>query len=254
VLLTFTLALAPGGQGYSTLTAVCGFAVLATFYLQQRGASAPVLPRAVMCDPTFVLPNLASIALHLVVFAVPLLTPYYLERIAGHAPATSGAALACTPAGILLGSMLAPAIVRLRGARSAALAGGVLVVLCQFALGLWTDSPAFVSLLIVLAIHGIGIGLFGVAYTDIVVAALPRTDRGVAGSLTMLTRTIGVVAGAVALMAALSTLETRAIAAGLSTTAAFRQAYAHVFQGSALLLAVVLPLCFLRSPLRISHD
>ena len=247
VLLTFTLSLERGTQGYSVLTALGGCAVLTTFFLRQRGSSAPVFPRAATRDSAFVLPNLASVALYLVVFAVPLLTPYYLERIAGHAPATSGAALACSPAGVLLGSVLAPAIARRLGARRTALAGGMSVVLCQFAMGLLTDSPALVWLLIALAVHGIGIGLFGVGYTDIVVAALPRTDRGVAGSLTMLTRTIGVVAGAVALMAALSSMEARAIAAGLSATAAFRQAYAGVFQGSAVLLAVVLPLCFLHT-------
>ena len=39
-----------------------------------------------------------------------------------------------------------------------------------------------------------GIGLFHVAYTDVVVAALPLQERGVASSLTNFTRTLGVVA------------------------------------------------------------
>ena len=42
----------------------------------------------------------------------------------------------------------------------------------------------------------VGYGLFQVAVMDRVMATLPRTDQGVAGSLNTVTRTVGVVAGA----------------------------------------------------------
>ena len=47
-----------------------------------------------------------------------------------------------------------------------------------------------------LALHGFGYGLFQVAAVDVVMATMPRTQQGVGGSLNMLTRTLGVVAGA----------------------------------------------------------
>jgi MFS family permease len=47
-----------------------------------------------------------------------------------------------------------------------------------------------------LAVQGVGLGLFQLAYSDIVIAALPLKDRGVAGSLVLLTRTLGTVAAA----------------------------------------------------------
>ena len=256
VLLSFTLALTPGRAELAALAAGGGLAALAGLLVQQRRTASPLLPRSIVRSAGFLLPNLASVALYLVVFAVPLLTPYYLERIAGYSPSTSGAALACSPLGILMGSMLAAAIARRIGARYAALAGGMLVVLGQFAIGLWTDSTQLLSILIVLFIHGLGNGLFGVAYSDIVLAALPASERGVAGSLTMLMRTIGVITGAAALIAALGAIEAREIASGRSAEAAFLQAYASVFHGSALLLAIVLPSCFLpmRSLRRRSHE
>jgi hypothetical protein len=47
-----------------------------------------------------------------------------------------------------------------------------------------------------LVVQGVGLGLFQLAYSDIVTAALPLRDRGVAGSLVLLTRTLGTVTAA----------------------------------------------------------
>ncbi len=57
-----------------------------------------------------------------------------------------------------------------------------------------------------MALQGFGLGLFQVAYFDIVTAAIPRADRGVAGSLVMMTRTLGTVTGATVLMLLFQTM------------------------------------------------
>ena len=49
---------------------------------------------------------------------------------------------------------------------------------------------------VVRVVQGLGVGVFQVAYADQVVAAMPKHMRGVAGSLIMVTRTAGVVLGA----------------------------------------------------------
>jgi len=97
-------------------------------------------------------------------------------------------------------------------------------------------------ILATLALHGIGLGLFQVAYADIVVAALPRQERGVAGSLTMVTRTVGVMGAATALTAALHAIEGRLRASGASDAVAFEHAFSTVFLYAALLLAAFLVL------------
>ena len=97
-------------------------------------------------------------------------------------------------------------------------------------------------ILATLALHGIGLGLFQVAYADIVVGALPRQERGVAGSLTMVTRTVGVMGAATALTAALHAIEGRLRAAGASDAVAFEHAFSTVFLYAALLLAAFLAL------------
>jgi MFS family permease len=55
-------------------------------------------------------------------------------------------------------------------------------------------------------IQGFGQGLFQVANFDQVTGALPPQDRGVAGSLALLTRTFGLMLGATLLMLLMQTL------------------------------------------------
>jgi disulfide bond formation protein DsbB len=91
-----------------------------------------------------------------------------------------------------------------------------------------------------LALHGVGVGLFQVAYTDIVIRSSPVADRGVAGSLSVLTRTLGTVTGA----ALLTLIFNRAGHAGTDTAAGFLLAFGAVFKlaGAAVALSVVVVL------------
>jgi MFS family permease len=58
-----------------------------------------------------------------------------------------------------------------------------------------------------LMLQGFGLGLFQLAYTDIVTASIPRQNRGVAGSLAMVTRTVGTVSAAATVMLLFQRLE-----------------------------------------------
>ena len=89
-----------------------------------------------------------------------------------------------------------------------------------------------------------GHGLLNVAYTDIVTATLSVRDRGVAGSLSLLTRTLGIVSGASVLTALHA-----AGAAGLSGIDGFLAGYRYAFlaAGGGLLVALVLSLAVPRA-------
>ena len=223
-------------------TAVIGLAALAALVNHERRAQDPILPLALIRDPDFVLPNLAGVAVHFVAFAVPLLVPYYLTRIAGYAPLESGAVLALSPAGVLIGSALAARTAEVFGVRRTALLGGALVAAGSVTIALWSKMPWLAVILGTLMLHGTGLGLFQVAYADIVVAALPRRERGVAGSLTMVTRTIGVMSAATALTALMHTIEKRESASGAADAVAFADAFATVFLCAALLLVALFAL------------
>jgi MFS family permease len=226
-----------------------GFAaigLLSVFARQQRRIPAPMLPPAAMRDSDFASANAASVCVHFVVFAVPLLLPYYLTRIEGYTAAATGAVIALSPAGVLLGSALAVRIVRRTGSRRAALLGGMIVGAGSFAIGAAVSAHAVAVLLMAVLLHGVGLGLFQVGYTDVMVATLPQGARGVAGSLTMVTRTTGVVAAATVLTAVVAATERDHLASGAAASDAFSAALAYVYIGTGGILVMLLLLGCLR--------
>jgi MFS family permease len=100
------------------------------------------------------------------------------------------------------------------------------------------------TVLATLALQGFGLGLFQVAYMEVVIAAVPRAERGVAGSLAMLTRTLGIVGGATLLTLLFEALEQALLANGHDAAASFLMAYRTTFRlaGGAALLAGVMAL------------
>ena len=77
-----------------------------------------------------------------------------------------------------------------------ALAGAAMVAAGLTLIGTWGAATPAYALVFSLFLQGVGLGFFYVAYTDIVTAAIPPENRGVAGSLAMVTRTIGTVGAA----------------------------------------------------------
>jgi MFS family permease len=84
-----------------------------------------------------------------------------------------------------------------------------------------------------MAIQGVGLGLFQVAYFDIVTAAIPARNRGVAGALGMATRSIGTVTGATVLMLIFQSLRTPA-------AESFMTAFQMTFRFAAAIPAVLI--------------
>jgi predicted MFS family arabinose efflux permease len=237
--LLFSAALLPDTAypAWPVAGGAAGLYLLFLFARRERGSAQRVLPSAALHDPSLRLSNLTSIMVHLVGFAIPLLVPYYLVRIGGFDASAIGVLLALATVGVLIASIFAPRTIRAIGQYRCAQLGVAFVALAQLLMACWPPAPSMMELIPALMLHGAGIGLFQVGYADHVVASLHARDRGVAGSLTVLTRTLGVITGAVVLSSALQALETRQVAAGLTAHDAFYAAFRTIFVTSGLLLA-----------------
>ena len=167
-------------------------------------------------------------------------------RVAAWGPLASGTLLAVWAIGALAGAAIASRTVRGLGARRAAFAAALLVIAGLAGIAFWPATPHYALMISCLLLQGAGIGLFQVAYTDLVVAALPLSARGVAGSLTMVTRTIGIVLGASAWMWILQAVENAALVEGAAAQAAFMTAFGAVFQTASLAAGVFFALTCLR--------
>lgn len=179
-------------------------------------ALAPADPRAaptridyagLLRRPGFVAINVASVVVNLSGFVVWLLVPYFLARVAGIGVALGGVILSMGAIGAILASLVGGRVIGRIPAGQVAAFGAVLVTAGLVLAAMWRAGAGVPELVLALTLQGIGIGLFQLAYTDLVTAALPRADRGVAGGLALMTRTMGTVSAAAGLMPLFAHLE-----------------------------------------------
>jgi MFS family permease len=186
-------------------------ALLAFAFTKQEGRIAhPIINVRFFRDADFSLLNVAHALLNLAGFAIFLLAPFYLDAIGGLSAPAAGLVLAAAPIGLILS---APAATRLAaslhprrmaviGATSSAIGLTIISLLGASSDGLLTAQASLAVLILASLLQGFGVGLFQVAYFDIATATLPKENRGVAGSLVLMTRTVGIVMGASILMLA----------------------------------------------------
>jgi MFS family permease len=175
--------------------------------------------------------NIASVIIYLTSFSVLLLGPYYLVRFTGLSVITAGGVLGTSFVGSLVASPLAGwAIERVPAGRVAAL-GAALCAAGLVLIGGWQpgSNGQAITILGTLVLQGFGVGLFQVAYVDIVMRTLPRRHRGVAGSIAMLSRSVGVVSGATLLTLVFHTIQTMQVAGGNMPAASFLTGFKATF-------------------------
>ncbi len=183
---------------------VCAVACAACFVLfvrRQARAPKPIIDLALFRDGTFNLINLAFALANLALFSIMLLSPFYLSNVA-HLPApVAGLVLATSPVGIMLAAPLAGRLVSAGWSPWTVAVGGMAATATGLGgVSLAGADPDIPLLAASMVLAGFGMGLFQVAYFDILTAAIPQRDRGVAGALGMATRSIGTVTGATVLM------------------------------------------------------
>ena len=211
-----------------------------TTITQKRASTFWLLIDIFKTSPPFIWINTISAAVQMGSFTIPLLVPYYLSQVAHWGPTESGVVLAIWALGILLGSALAATIARHIGTNRAALIAGWLCVAGLVMTAFWSIDIALPLLFGAVFIHGTGLGLFQVSYSDWVVRTLPIQARGVAGGLTVFTRTIGVVSAALLWLWLLEQVRLEALTAGLSLDGAFLKGFQFICWLSATLIALTL--------------
>ena len=208
--LSFTLMalnrLRPPGPETAVFAAVAG-AGFAMFYRQERRTAKPIIDFSPFGQAEFTVINISNVLVNLSAFSIMLLAPFYLSRVPGLSLPMAGLVLAASPVGIIVAAPMAGWLAGRQKPRLIALVGTALSSVGLFGISLSGGIPIVV---LAMFVQGVGIGLFQVAYFDIVTAAIPARNRGVAGALGMATRTIGTVTGATVLMLVFQSLQTGA--------------------------------------------
>jgi EmrB/QacA subfamily drug resistance transporter len=213
--------------------------LLAAFGLAERRAISPLVDFVVFRDRAFSGGILAGFLAYAVLFGCLFLVPFYVERVLGADPSTAGAYL--TPVPLALG-FLAPiagiAADRL-GPRTPTAVGMLAAGATLLALGAATGS-GLAATLVVLAVFGVGLGLFTPANNAAVMASAPPHRLGVAGGILNMTRSVGTSVGVAATGAVLATrLAGRVGHPVVGTVGVPTAALAGAFDDALLFLAVL---------------
>ncbi len=233
--------------------AALGFAVLAGAALVRREGRArhPIIDPRLFRLPGFAWVNLGFVAVNLAGFTVLLLAPFALARLPGLSTAAAGLVLAASPAGIMLAGPLAGRLAAAVPAATLMTAGAAVVALGLAAIAL--AGGGVPGLAAAMLVQGLGLGVFQVAYFDVVTGTIPLRDRGVAGSLGMLTRTLGLVAGASLLMTLFQGFRAAAAARGLGDAASFGAGFRGAFLCAAALAAAIVAVDLMRGLRRVGR-
>jgi MFS family permease len=166
-------------------------------------------------DADFAWINLLSVVVQFCSFTIALSLPYALPA-AGWGGMASGAMLSLWALGVLAGSGVAPVLLRRMALWSAGLAAQGIMALGLAWIGAVPMAQAWPFIALALLLQGLGLGVFQVVYAEQVVATLPDTARGLSGSLTLVTRTVGIVGAAMVWLWLMELLQSMALANGAS--------------------------------------
>lgn len=151
--------------------------------------------------------NLLTIVANAAIFPVWLLVPTLLVDELGLAVILGGLVLAASPVSAVLGSLWAGDQVDRVAAKRLVRLGLALQAVGLAATGIAGEQGSVVGLVLSLVFVGAGFGIFSVPNMHQVMSSLGSADQGVAGGLSLMMRTIGVVAGVVAASALFDPIE-----------------------------------------------
>jgi MFS family permease len=239
----------PEGVTLSWLLFAFGMLALAAFIAHESRTREPIIRLALFVSPRFAALNVMALAVNLASFSTLLIVPYFLIVAVKLPVQEAGLVMTMSGIGMAIGSLATGWLARSLPAAVPAIAGAGLAGLMLLVIGQWSPLTTLLALASTNFLQGFGVGLFQVAYNDSVIATLPIEDRGVAGSLTMMVRTLGIIGGATGISALFAKLQDDAVASGVAYPGSFQRAFEETLTmaGSGLLVTVVATLLLARA-------
>lgn len=224
-----------------------GVVLLAVWVAVERRAVDPVVDLGLLARPSFALANALNLVANAAMFGIWLLVPYYLVTVRGMSTVTGGVVLGMAS---LATALTAPLAGRLDGVVSTGRLSTLgLAVEAVGLAGVATVSASTPIVLVGLAfaVVGFGIGLFSVPNMSYVMGSIPRESQGVAGGLSQMMRTVGVVTG-VTYASLFFDVRERAHGGGSASADAFVPAFREVFWLEATVCGLAALASLFRSP------
>lgn len=180
-----------------------GLALLAWALVTLRGGPAAPGARLVGEGERVRIPVMVACLLAFVanagIFAIWLLAPFYLVDVRGLSAPAAGAIFMLTPLAMAAAAPFAGRLADQVGGRGLVAGGLVLEATGLWAIGAADARTAVPALAFAFAAAGLGLGLFQVPNMALVMRSFGAGRQGLAGGLIFFARTLGIVAGVLAL-------------------------------------------------------
>jgi len=144
-----------------------------------------------MRNTAFIRLQFASVMINLTTFTILLLTPFLFINWPGFSVVTVGLMLALYPLGILIAGLISARFSERVPSGSLLISGMFIAGSALCAAGGFGAITHTVAMAIALFTVGFGQGLFQSAHFDLTLAAVDAKDRGVAGSIGVVSRLLG---------------------------------------------------------------
>jgi DHA2 family multidrug resistance protein-like MFS transporter len=165
------------------LSVVAGVAVGVVFLRRQRVSPYPLIDLRLFRAPAFSTSIAAMSAAVFVVGGIFLFVAQYLQLVLGKGPFEAGLWLLPSTGGLIVGSMLAPLLVR-RAPGSFVLASSLACTAVGVGILAQVDAASGLAVVVAgTAIMGLGAGSVGTLATDLVVGAAPPERAGAASAI-----------------------------------------------------------------------
>ena len=193
-----TSALTIGGIGASVLFA-------AAFIATEHRVASPILDLRLFRSRAFSAASVASIANYVTVAAVYVLMPFYLIHGRGLSATSTGLLMAVQPIAQVLASPFAGTLSDRIGTRIPRTAGMVVLTVAVLALVPLDATSPLELIIAVLALVGLGVGIFSAPNTAQLMSAAPTERRGTANAVSGTSRYLGFAIGSATAAAVIAT-------------------------------------------------
>lgn len=241
---------AEGWTAGATLVPLCaGLVLIALFLLVEARSKAPLMPLGLLRLRPVASANVAMFLSGSAMFCMWFFMTLYAQNVLGYTPLEAGLALVPSSLAVIVGSKLAPRLMRTAGPRTVAVLGTV-VALAGFgwqstmtADGAYLTAIMFPGILMML-----GAGLAATPLAALATSGAAPEEAGLVSGLVNTSRTMGGSLG----LAVMSTIAA-AHTAGVRTPQAMTDGYALVFGVSTAVLAVGAALMWVWLPRRVAE-
>lgn len=185
--------------GYTDLRILEAFTVaLITFILfiwMEANKPDPMLHLALFNNPSFSLSILCGFLVFVANFCFNIISPFYTQNILLLSPQSAGFLLMLFPITMAVVAPFSGALSDKIGSELLTFLGLIVMAIAQIGLATLHGGSSIILVGLLVAMLGLGSGLFQSPNNSLVMSTVPKTQLGIAGSVNSLVRNIGMVVG-----------------------------------------------------------